>query len=568
LQKRSNLGTGREACTSTFGSYSRRSVELRNFKSRRTLAFPAGWLILGAVLGVACFYNLENYPTIWWDEAIFSETAANLSQTGRYAFTVQSPDQLADLDYRISVGPAVILPVALAYRVFGVELLSGRFVAAAYLLFAFLALFLCARRLWDSRTALLAGAFALLGTDVLYWGRSVLGDVPALGLFLCGLWLLLRSLDEDSPWLPFLGGVMLGLAFAAKEFYGAAFLPPMVVLARQAWPDLRRLLKRLALFCLGVSLPLLAYLSLKVVILGSLILAVQHFLTQKMLLRNEFFTPLTLGRVYPESFAYLGGHFLFWLGLLGAYWTWRRQRLSPGLTLWLANFFLWTFIYLTAVYWHRFALPALFLAAPLAAHLLRQLCSRLTATLAHRAAQGLASVVLGACVFLWCPLAGVDILGEIVTCQSSPPNRLEAFLDANIPRDCLIETPEYELVFIDDEHRFHLMPDFYFVESDENRIVLLNPRPSKYDFDQIGADFLVLGSFGKSVFQEVYPPAKVARNWRKIAQVGFYDIYVRRGREHHVGQKKCPLAQKTKITKEMKPKRPHASQPLDYPVYY
>jgi hypothetical protein len=155
-------------------------------------------------------------------------------------------------------------------------------------------------------------------------------------------------------------------------------------------------------------------------------------------------------------------------------------------------------------------------------------------------------------------------LGGILTSHSSPAVRIEAYLADNIPPDCLIETPEYELVFLDDVHRFHLMPDFYFVESDEKRVVLLNPRPSKYDFDKIGADFLVLGSFGKSVFKEVYPPAKVARNWRKIAQVGFYDIYVRRGREHHVGQKNCPLAKKTKITKEMKPKRPHVPPLPDY----
>lgn len=542
-------------------------MKLKHFRSRRILALLAGWLIFGAVLGVACFYNLENYPTIWWDEAIFSETAANLSQTGRYAFTVQSPDQLSDLDYRISAGPALILPVALAYRLLGAEILPGRLVAAVYLLFALAALFLASRRLWDFTTAWLAVMLALLGTDVLYWGRSVLGDVPALGFFLCGLWLILKSLDEDSFSLPFLGGLMLGLAFAAKEFYGAAFLPPLVVLAYRDWPHRRRLLRRLALFCLGVSLPLLAYLALKVAILGSLTLAVQHFLTQKMLLKNEFFTPLTLGRVYPESFAYLVGHPLFWLGLLGAVWTWRRRQLAPGLTLWLTNLTLWTCIYLTAVYWHRFALPALFLAAPLAAHFLRILFARMVAVLTHRTARSLATAALGAFLLIWWPLPGIDILGGIVTCQSSPPERLEAYLDANIPEGCLIETPEYELVFLDDKHRFHLMPDFYFKESDGNRIVLLDPRPSRYDFDQIGADFLVLGSFGKSIFQEVYPPVKVARNWRKIAQVGFYDIYVRSGREHHVGQKTCPLAKKTKITKEMKPKSPHALPPQDYRFY-
>ncbi|MDI6854236.1 MAG: glycosyltransferase family 39 protein [Deltaproteobacteria bacterium] len=488
----------------------------------------AAWLFLGAVLLAACFYNLHNYPTLWWDEAIFSETAANLSQSGRYAMTVQSPDQFSDLDFRISVGPAVILPVALAYRLLGVGLLPGRLIAAAYLLLAFAALYLAARRLWGSTTGALAVLLALLGTDVLYWGRSVMGDVPALSFFLLGLWFLLQSLDSGPDRHLFLGGLCLGLAFTAKEFYGAAFLPPLLVLAGRTWRNPKRLIRQGALFCLGISLPLAAYLLLKVAILGSLSAAVGHFLDQKVLLRYEFFTPLTLGRIYPESFAYLLGHPLFWLGLSGCVWCWRRAGPSPGLTLWLANFLLWSLIYLTAVYWHRFALPALFLACAPGAYLLVRLYRRLSAQLISRLAQGLAGFTLGGFLFLSYPFAGLDILGTILTCKTSPAENIKAYLKTHVPPQCLIETPEYELAFLDDNHRFHLMPAFYFVESDENRTVLLNPRPRRYDFEENSADYLVLGSFGKSVFQEVYPPGQVAKNWRKLAQVDFYDIYIRK----------------------------------------
>jgi len=46
-------------------------------------------------------------------------------QQGRYAFTIQSPDKLKDFDYRISSGPVLIVPVALAYRLFGVNVWTG-----------------------------------------------------------------------------------------------------------------------------------------------------------------------------------------------------------------------------------------------------------------------------------------------------------------------------------------------------------------------------------------------------------------------------------------------------------
>ncbi len=144
--------------------------------------------IVWAVVIFSSFYNLSNCPTVWWDEAIFSETAANLAQQGRYAFTIQSPDELKDFDYRISSGPVLIMPVALAYRLFGVNVWSGRLVAGGFLLLAFVLLYLSARLLVPRGPALLAVILGLLTTDILYWGRSVLGDVPALACFLGGMY--------------------------------------------------------------------------------------------------------------------------------------------------------------------------------------------------------------------------------------------------------------------------------------------------------------------------------------------------------------------------------------------
>jgi hypothetical protein len=95
-----------------------------------------------------------------------------------------------------------------------------------------------------------------------------------------------------------------------------------------------------------------------------------------------------------------------------------------------------------------------------------------------------------------------------------------------VPTNCLIETPEYELAFLDDDHRIHLMPSYFFVESTPDRIVLLNPRKQPYEFNRVGADILILGRFGKGVFKQVYPPVLINREWRRVAQVDCYDIYV------------------------------------------
>lgn len=500
---------------------------------------PAGlsyWfgLLLCVLILIGSFYNLANYPTIWWDEGVFSETAANLVQHGRYAFTVQSPNQLSDLDFRISAGPAVILPVALAYKLFGVGLVSGRMVAGAYLVLTFLALFLGARRLWDPITALLAVTLAFLGTDVLYWGRSVLGDIPALGLFLCATYFLIRGLESRALWPLFLGGIFLGLAFNAKEFYGLAFLPPLALLAQQNWGDKRRLALRVLAFTAGAALPPLAYLVLKAVILGSLTGAILHFLDQKKLLCHEFFTPLTIGRIYPESFLLLLQDPLFWLGCLGVAWIWKKETPSPGVNLWIWNFLLWSAVYLTSVYWHRFALPGLFLACALAAHFLRKVAARLTAVVFSRPPRWLAPGIIATFLVLFYPIPGLDFFKQILICRGSAPMRLVQYLHTHVPTRCLIETPEYELSFLDDDHRIHHMPSYFFVESTPDRVVLLNPRREPYEFSRVGADILILGSFGKSVFKQVYPPALINREWRRIAQVDYYDIYVPRKSEKMV----------------------------------
>ncbi len=72
---------------------------------------------------------------------------------------------------------------------------------------------------------------------------------------------------------------------------------------------------------------------------------------------------------------------------MGAVWSWKTEA-SAGVRLWVWNFGIWCLVYLTAVYWHRFALPALFLAAPLAARFLLLAVGRLTAYLPPRRQAG------------------------------------------------------------------------------------------------------------------------------------------------------------------------------------
>ena len=276
-------------------------------------------------------------------------------------------------------------------------------------------------------------------------------------------------------------------------------------------------------------MPPLAYLALKAVILGSLTGAIFHFLEQKKLLCHEFFTPLTIGRIYPESLLLLLQDPLFWLGCLGVGWIWKKETPSPGVTLWIWNFILWSAVYLTAVYWHRFALPALFLACPAGGLFSPQGCSPADFRDFHPCAPvgGAGFHRRGAGFVL--PRRRPGFLQAGSGLPGLTPRRTWCTIcSTHVPARCLIETPEYELAFLDDDHRIHLMPSYFFVESTPDRVTLLNPRRQPYEFNRVGADILILGSFGKSVFKQVYPPALINREWRRIARVDYYDIYVSR----------------------------------------
>jgi hypothetical protein len=144
------------------------------------------------------------------------------------------------------------------------------------------------------------------------------------------------------------------------------------------------------------------------------------------------------------------------------------------------------------------------------------------------------------------------MMNQIYRRQADVPYRLVDYLRKHVPVSCLIETPEYELAFLDDDHRIHLMPSYYFVESTPDGVVLLNPRPKPYDFEGVKADFLILGSFGKSVFSQIYPKGRVARDWRRIGQVDYYDIYISR---------KCRRKVLELMQRSLASRRPNSSRP-------
>jgi len=136
--------------------------------------------------------------------------------------------------------PLAAWTIALTTALFGTSAWSVHLAAALHVALFLLFLFLAGRRLFGSKAALLALAFALLA-PIMSLGQVVITpDAPLLSGWAAALYFTVRAIDEErGRWLV-LAGLSAGLAALGK--YTAFILLPQVFLALLLDPRGRRLL--------------------------------------------------------------------------------------------------------------------------------------------------------------------------------------------------------------------------------------------------------------------------------------------------------------------------------------
>lgn|SRR3989344_2332303 len=185
-----------------------------------------------AILFVAGFfatYKLTESPGVWYDEGFYVQAASNLATDGQMGLRI-APNFIEPSSKLISVGYPLIYPLALGFKIFGVNILTARSVMVIFILGFLVASYFLARRLFGNTFAL--GVLALLATlPPLYGnGKSVLGEVP--GLFYLILFLLFFNLARSSTTKKYLWfvltGISAGLCVATKPTF-LLLLPAIAV---------------------------------------------------------------------------------------------------------------------------------------------------------------------------------------------------------------------------------------------------------------------------------------------------------------------------------------------------
>ncbi|MFN3762806.1 MAG: glycosyl transferase, partial [Anaerolineae bacterium] len=87
-----------------------------------------------AVVLFLALYHLRDYPLTWFDEGSHLHVPKTLVRFGVYAD--YSSEGFRYYGPTIGVGPTVMLPIAAAFKLFGIGLLQARLVMVLYLLAA------------------------------------------------------------------------------------------------------------------------------------------------------------------------------------------------------------------------------------------------------------------------------------------------------------------------------------------------------------------------------------------------------------------------------------------------
>jgi hypothetical protein len=485
-------------------------------------------IVLWGLLAFLIFYQLDTYPTPWFDEGFHLLAAEKLALSGEYRF---GP----------AVGPTVFYPVAAAFRLFGIGLVQARLVMVGYLIVFLIAFYKLILRFGNQKLAFIT-IFLLIsspGSNLFYYGRQVLGEVPAATYLLLGILFWLHALDQPPSkkrWLNLgLAGVWMGLAILTKNQF-SLFLPAWALI----W-----LFDRFYHHQTKISDFALPSITLFVIIISWFL--IQRFLLtggEKLATYNveEWQGALQRGILVfspsraLDSVRYLtsqdafyglvlpGLFFAFFLGL---------QRNKNGLQysflgiitgIWL------TWFVILSVGWPRYIFLPVSLSSIFIAKLFYELTDGYRFSIKqfsfrmirdgdwdYIAIRQMTLVVFLAVIILR-PLSArfTEVIGK----GNETPYQMAAYISDNLPEGTVLETYEPEVCFLA-QIKCHFPPSEILTLA--IRYVWYGDTPPSQYYKRSDSPYLLMGTYGK--WCSIYDANDVKQNYTLIKSLGEYDLY-------------------------------------------
>ncbi len=428
---------------------------------------PVGFTILAVFLA---FYNLQYNPRPWHDEGSALSVSKTLAEDGIYAS--RNSDGYQTFGAVQSVGPTVLVPIAISFKLFGVGLLQGRVVMALYMLLTLAVFYRVGLALFGRSTALLA-ILLLIGSPAarfLWFGRQALGEVPALCFFLLGWLAWSQSMHGKRIWSYVVSGSFIGTAMVTKSSYMLIGFGTLTILAIL---DLIYYRQRIIGSIIGIGLVamvcVVSWWAWQLVYYGTDIFREN---ADKLSQLGAATTGFNISVIFAGIKFLIGadsGHFYYLWGfaalVYAAVWSLRRDRGSMSLAFLLVFTLLWLGYYLWSMPWLSYVFAPAAVSALFVARLWHDLAGELTVSpriLWAEVQQGkpakatlALAALIGLALILAVPLQAT-IRNDILK-RDNGSQRLVAFLNRAVEDDVIIETWERELTILTN-HRYHF-PD-------------------------------------------------------------------------------------------------------------
>ena len=498
-----------------------------------------GMILISILLLFFVFYNLTAYPRPWFDEGSHLHVPKTFVRFGVYAD--YSSEGFRYYGPTIGVGPTVMLPLALVFKLFGIGLLQARFVMALYLLGAILVFYYLVRNLSDTWLALISCALLVSSRSVLilYYGRQVLGEVPGFLFLIASLALWFAKWESNNIKRLILVGLLFGLAIITKYEY-LLFLFPMLGLAWLANIFYYRITAHKNFIIPGVIAGV-CFALWQVITIGYL--GPTNAMENLSLLRASAegaafsFNPAQIGKnlaglVTPS--VYLGA--LLPALIFGFFTAFPRNRDGQrwGVLYLLMAFNLIWFVF-ASIGWIRYAFLGLSFASIFIARLFYDATDHLNLNPGEDQAAGRwAGLLNNRVLYRWALVVwliaiivipmGKNAL-EIVFPGPRAAEAMASYLDANVPKDVIIETWEPEMGFFSD-HLYHFPPNNLLALAVKQVYGNGEPVAGYYNYLQTEKpEYLLVGKFSKWVV--LYPSEQLSGQYRLVTSIYDYDLYQR-----------------------------------------
>ncbi len=497
-------------------------------------------VVLGAGLALfLAFYNLVNYPLTWFDEGSHLHVPKALVRYGVYAD--YSSDGFRHYGPTVGVGPTVMLPVALAFQLFGVGLLQARVVMALYLLATIIVAFRLGHQLGGARLAWAATALLVVtpGIDLLEYGRQVLGEVPGLFFMLAGF-LVWFEAWEKAGLRRLLGvGLLFGLAMVTKNQYLLVLAPTLLFAWFANGLYYRSAPQRVFLIPGSVAAACFALWQVILVLyLGPSTLGENLALLREATAGAALvFSPDLMRRALSELFS--AKVFLWALPVIALYGVTtvlprRREGHQWSILFFLVMFNLVWYV-VASISWLRYAFPALAIACFFAARFYLYLGLLPGVAFDPRAwldvirsgkwpqnvRLGIAGIGL-AWLALTLLLSFSRVVRDIVFPPPNAPLAIADYLNQHVPLEARIETWEAELPFLTDH--VYSSPPAALLPKAVSFVWQGGPPPAQfYDFEANQPDYVAVGALADWV--GIYPAEALATRYDLETTIGAYRLY-------------------------------------------